>query len=181
MTESIKLNCPVCSYQDIQKSTCPNCDADVSLLRSLLELPILQTANDAVIENTQNEPKESNSSKIWLLVLLGIVIGFAMGGWTGYSMFQSVIGDHIANNTNRSLATKPEIVATIKATPKIQPIPTKNYIVQSGDSLEDLAQKLCGNSDKWRDFVVVNPSLIGRESTLEVREKLIIPQNCKGE
>ncbi|PZU97288.1 MAG: hypothetical protein DCE90_06955 [Pseudanabaena sp.] len=181
MTESIKLNCPVCGYQDIQKNICPNCDTDVSLLRSLLELPILEAANVAAIENIQNVPKESKLSKIWLLVVLGIAIGFAIGGWTGYSMFQSVIDDRIATNTDRSLATKPEIVATIKAIPKIQPITTKNYVVQSGDSLEYLAQKLCGNSDKWRDFVVVNPSLIGRESTLEVGEKLIIPQNCKGE
>ncbi len=181
MTEFIRLNCPVCSYQDIQKSTCPNCDTDVSLLRSLLELPILQAANDASIENIQNVPKESNFLKVWLLVLLGIAIGFAIGGWTGYSMFQSVIGDRITNNPNPSLVNKPEIVATIKATPKNQPISTKSYIVQSGDSLEDLAQKLCDNSAKWRDFVIVNPSLIGRESALEVREELIIPQSCKGE
>ncbi|OIP73237.1 MAG: hypothetical protein AUK48_10380 [Oscillatoriales cyanobacterium CG2_30_44_21] len=181
MIESIKLNCPVCGYQDIQKNICPNCDTDVSLLRSLLELPILQTVNDAVIENIQNVPKKSKLPKIWLLVLLGIAIGFAIGGWTGYSMFQSVIGDRITNNPNPSLVNKPEIVATIKATPKTQPISTKSYIVQSGDSLEDLAQKLCGNSEKWRDFVIANPSLIGRESVLDVREKLIIPQSCKGE
>jgi nucleoid-associated protein YgaU len=181
MTESIRLNCPVCSYQDLQKNICPNCDTDVSLLRSLLELPILQPVNDTPIENIQSVPKESKLPKVWLLVLLGIAIGFVMGGWTGYSIFQSVIGDRIANNPSPSLVNKPEIVATIKATSKNQPIPTKSYIVQRGDSLEDLAQKLCGNSEEWRDFVIANPSLIGRESALEIREKLIIPQNCKGE
>ena len=181
MTESIRLNCPVCGYQDIQKSICSNCDTDVSLLRSLLELPILQPVNGASIENIQNVPKESKLPKVWLLVLLGIAIGFAMGGWTGYSIFQSVIGDRITNNPSPSLVNKPEIVATVKATPKIQSIPTESYIVRSGDSLEDLAQKLCGNSEKWRDFVVVNSSLIGREENLEIGEKLNIPQNCKGE
>ena len=181
MTESIRLNCPVCSYQDLQKNICPNCDTDVSLLRSLLELPILQAANDTTIENIQNVPKESNFPKVWLLVLLGIAIGFAIGGWTGYSMFQSVIGDRITNNPSPSLVNKPEILATVKATPKIQSIPTESYIVQSGDSLEDLAQKLCGNGEKWRDFVVVNSSLIGKEGNLEIGEKLNIPQNCKGE
>lgn len=93
----------------------------------------------------------------------------------------SVIGDRITNNPSPSLVNKPEILATVKATPKLQSIPPESYIVQSGDSLEYLAQKLCGNGEKWRDFVVVNSSLIGKEGNLEIGEKLNIPQNCKGE
>ena len=178
MTESIKLNCPVCSYQDIQKSTCPNCDTDVSLLRSLLELPILQTANDAVIENTQNESKESKLSKVWLLVLLGIAIGFVIGGWTGYSMFQSVTASRSSEKVAQPV--KPVIISSPIITPSSKISSPQTYTVQTGDALESLAVRFCGNDLAWRDWVNANPSLVGRQNELEVGEKLKIPDNCKG-
>ncbi len=178
MPESIKLNCPVCSYQDIQKSICPNCDTDVSLLRSLLELPILKAANDTAIENIQNIPKESKLPKIWLLVLLGIAIGFAIGGWTGYSIFQSITASRLSEKVAEP--PKPAIVSSpiITLSPKISSPQT--YTVQTGDALETLAIRFCGSDLAWRDWINVNPSLVGRQNELEVGEKLKIPENCKG-
>jgi hypothetical protein len=41
------LNCPVCGYKEIEGNTCPNCDADLSLIRSLTELPALEKAGGA--------------------------------------------------------------------------------------------------------------------------------------
>jgi LysM repeat protein len=178
MTESIRLNCPVCSYQDIQKSICPNCDADVSLLRALLELPILQATNDSAIENIQNVPKESKFPKIWLLVLLGIVIGFVMGGWTGYSMFQSVLTSRISEKVTEP--AKPAIISSPVATPSPKTSLPQTYTVQTGDALETLAIRFCGNDLDWRDLVIANRSLVGRQNDLEVGEKLKIPDNCKG-
>jgi nucleoid-associated protein YgaU len=178
MTESIKLNCPVCSYQDLQKNICPNCDTDVSLLRSLLELPILQAANGTSIENIQNVPKESNFPKVWLLFLLGIAIGFAIGGWTGYSMFQSVIGDRISENVEQP--TKPTIVSSPIVTSLTKTSLPQTYTVQTGDALEALALRFCESDLAWRDWINANPSLVGRQNELEVGEKLNIPTNCKG-
>jgi len=179
MTESIRLNCPVCGYQDLQKSICPNCDTDVSLLRSLLELPILETANDTAIENGQNVPKESNVPKIWLLVLLGIAIGFAIGGWTGYSLFQSITASRISSE-KVGQATPPAIISSPVITPSPKISLTQTYTVQTGDALESLAVRFCGNDLAWRDWVNANPSLVGRQNELEVGEKLKIPENCKG-
>jgi hypothetical protein len=178
MTESIRLNCPVCGYQDLQKSICPNCDTDVSLLRSLLELPILETANDSAIENIQNVPKESKLPKIWLLVLLGIAIGFVMGGWTGYAMFQSVIASRISEKVTEP--AKPAIISNPIITPSTKTSLSQTYTVQTGDALESLAIRFCGNDLAWRDWINVNPSLVGRQNELEVGEKLKIPENCKG-
>jgi len=178
MTESIKLNCPVCGYQDLQKNICPNCDTDVSLLRSLLELPILQAASDTPIENIQNVPKESKPPKIWLLVLLGIAIGFAIGGWTGYSLFQSTlisqIPEKVAQPTPLAITSSPIV------TPSPKTLPPQTYTVQTGDALESLSIRFCGNDLAWRDWINVNPSLVGRQNELEVGENLTIPDNCKG-
>lgn len=178
MTESIRLNCPVCSYQDLQKNICPNCDTDVSLLRSLLELPILEATNVTAIENIQTIPKKSNFPKIWLLVLLGIAIGFAIGGWTGYSLFQSTlisqIPEKVAQPTPLAITSSP----IVPPSPKIS-LP-QTYTVQTGDALETLALRFCGNDLDWRDLVIANRSLVGRQNDLEVGEKLNIPTNCKG-
>lgn len=178
MTESIRLNCPVCGYQDLQKSICPNCDTDVSLLRSLLELPILEDANVAAIENIQSVPKESKLPKIWLLVLLGIAIGFVMGGWTGYSMFQSTLISQIPEKVAQP--TPPEVISSPVVTPSPKTLLPRTYTVQTGDALEALALRFCENDLAWRDWVNANPSLVGRKDELEVGEKLKIPENCKG-
>jgi nucleoid-associated protein YgaU len=177
MTESIKLNCPVCSYQDLQKNICPNCDTDVSLLRSLLELPILEAPKDTAIENIQTVPKESKLPKIWLLVLLGIAIGFVMGGWTGYSMFQSITASRISEKVAEP--AKPTIISIPIVTTLPKTSSPQIYTVQTGDALEALATRFCGNDSTWRDLVNANPSLVGRQNELEVGEKLKIPDNCK--
>lgn len=41
---SIKLDCPVCGYKEIEKDVCPNCDTDLSLIRMLQELPQLDVS-----------------------------------------------------------------------------------------------------------------------------------------
>ena len=94
-------------------------------------------------------------TKFWLIFLLLFGIGCGMG-WLAYSITQS---------------SKDNLQSTSKPTAQI-------YIVQSGDSLVDLAEKSCGNREIWRDFVSENPKLIGRENNLEIGETLIFPQVC---
>ena len=38
----IRLNCPVCEYQEIKGNICPNCDTDILLIRKLQELPLVE-------------------------------------------------------------------------------------------------------------------------------------------
>ncbi len=178
MPKIIRIDCPVCGYEEIPENTCPNCDADVSLQRSLLELPVLQVDNEPIIANSQNIQKESSFPKTWLLILLGIAIGFAIGSWTGYSMFQSTlisrIPEKIAQPTPPAISSNPIVTSPPKtSTPQ-------TYTVQTGDALESLALRFCGNDLAWRDWVNANPSLVGRKDELEVGEKLKIPENCKG-
>lgn len=33
-----KLNCPVCGYQELAGDICPNCDTDISLIRTVHNL-----------------------------------------------------------------------------------------------------------------------------------------------
>ena len=37
--------------------------------------------------------------------------------------------------------------------------PSGNYVVQSGDTLESIAQKFLGSSERWRDIVNANPDI----------------------
>ncbi|OIP73238.1 MAG: hypothetical protein AUK48_10385 [Oscillatoriales cyanobacterium CG2_30_44_21] len=94
-------------------------------------------------------------TKFWLVFLLLFSVGCGIG-WLTYSITQP---------------SKENLQST---SPPIELI----YVVQSGDSLVDLAEKSCGNREIWQDFVSVNPKLIGRENNLEIGETLIFPQVC---
>ncbi|HYX15277.1 MAG TPA: peptigoglycan-binding protein LysM, partial [Nostoc sp.] len=65
----IKLNCPVCDYQEIEGDTCPNCDTDLSVIRMLKELP--------QVENPLRQLKITK----WQLgvALLLLIIGIGLG------------------------------------------------------------------------------------------------------
>lgn len=182
MSKSVRIDCPVCNYEQVPEHICPNCDTDISLLRSLLELPILETANERNIESVINAvPQESNKShfpKIWFLLLLGIAIGFAMGSWTGYSMFQSAIISRIPEKIAQPISTQIAIAPNISTPSSPKTSPPKSYEIQTGDSLEAIALRFCGSDATWRDFVIANPILIGREDSLEVGEKLTVPKSC---
>ena len=75
---------------------------------------------------------------------------------------------------------KPAIISSPVATPSPKTSLPQTYTVQTGDALETLAIRFCGNDLDWRDLVIANRSLVGRQNDLEVGEKLNIPTNCKG-
>ena len=56
------------------------------------------------------------------------------------------------------------------------PVPP-NYVVQPGDTLESIAQKFLGSSNKWRDLVasnpeITNPHFIKPGSTIKIGQSL---------
>ncbi len=74
------INCPVCSYQDIQGNTCPNCDADITLIRTLKNLPIVE-------ESTIIVASKFSKPNLFLVILLCVFFGFLSGIWFIYWSF----------------------------------------------------------------------------------------------
>ena len=65
---TIKLNCPVCGYTEVEGDNCPNCDTDLSLIRMLQQLPAVETS-----------PSKLNSRWQFLTALLILLIGMGLG------------------------------------------------------------------------------------------------------
>jgi C4-type Zn-finger protein len=64
---STKITCPVCDRSELEINICPNCQTDLTLLRMLTELPLLEP-----IDSSLQVPK-------WSVV--GILLGFILLGW----------------------------------------------------------------------------------------------------
>ena len=91
MNTKTKVDCPVCGYQGIEGNICPNCDTDVSLIRSLAELP--------------QRPKSWTTGIAILMLMIGITIG--------------VGGSFFALQTAIYTATVPK--PTVTTTPNLSP------------------------------------------------------------
>lgn len=157
-----KINCPVCGYEGIESNICPNCDTDLSLIRTLQELPQVE--------------KKSLKGKLsgWTLglALLMLIIGISLGVGGSFIIMQprlynATISDpHLAKNSLKPLTNKPKIEPNI-------------YIVEPGDNLSLIAKKLCGNGNNWQEIVKANPQLENRKNYyIDGGEKLKIP-NCQ--
>ncbi len=72
---NIKLNCPVCSYQEIAGNTCPNCDAGLGVIRMLQELPQKQT----LLQPVKIAAWPLRIALFMLSVGIGLVVGLS---WT---------------------------------------------------------------------------------------------------
>lgn len=161
---SIKLNCPVCGYTDIEGNICPNCDTDLSLNRMLQELPRVETRSQAKVA-------------AWQLTAAGIILLIGMGlGAVGCFVF-------VQPQILTAAVTVPSPVVIITSSPKptplvaVKPAKPPTYIVKSGDNLSAIAEKFCGRGTSWEVMVKVNPQLKGREDDIDVGEILQLP--CK--
>lgn len=52
---------------------------------------------------------------------------------------------------------------------------TRDYTVQSGDSVYKLAKQYMGSGEQWKKIVAANPGLVGPEGQLKVGSKIKIP------
>ncbi|MDB9372012.1 LysM peptidoglycan-binding domain-containing protein [Nodularia sphaerocarpa] len=163
-----KLICPVCNYQEVEGNICPNCDADLSLIRMLQELP--------PVENLRPTIKVTG----WQLgaALLLLVIGIGLGSLGSFIFVQSavtVVAPHpIAVNSDRPT---PPINDTAILVPQKPPEPI-TYTVKPGDHLSAITEKFCGEGISWQVVVNANPQLKGRENLIKVGEVFKIP-NCQ--
>ncbi|MDZ8051652.1 MAG: LysM peptidoglycan-binding domain-containing protein [Aulosira sp. ZfuVER01] len=165
---NIKLNCPVCGYQEVAGKTCPNCDTDLSVIRMLQELPSVETLVQPVKVAT------------WPIgiALLMLMIGVCLGAGSSFIFQQTQLHTLTVSAPHPVAATSllpkpPNTPVVVKKPPK----PT-TYTVQSGDYLSAIAEKFCGTGTSWDVMVKANPQLKGRENHIDVGEVFKIP-NCK--
>ncbi|WP_353928986.1 LysM peptidoglycan-binding domain-containing protein [Okeanomitos corallinicola TIOX110] len=159
---NIKIDCPVCGYKEIEGKTCPNCDTDLTLIRSLQELP--------PIETTISQRKLST----WTLVLalLILIIGIGLGALSSFFLIKNQYSDNVFTN-NSAVVINQESVADNKN------ININLYTVKRGDNLGIIAEKVCGKASAWRLIAEANPRLENRRNYfIQVGEKLKIP-NCQ--
>lgn len=160
MNTKTKIDCPVCGYKGIEGNTCPNCDTDVYLIRSLEELP--------------QRPKSWTSG----IAVLMLIIGITIGGAGSFFALQTAIYTAIVPKptvTNTTNLTPPVITPAI---PKLAP-PLATYIVKSGDTLSSIAGKFCSKSTDWQLIVTANPELQKRENKLDIDQELKLPSSCQ--
>lgn len=166
---NIKLNCPVCGYQEIEGKSCPNCDTDLSLIWMLQELPQAQTP----------VPQLKVTGWQLAIALLILIIGISLGSFSSLLFLQPQLNTLTVSSPNPvALSTaSPKPPANIPITPTKPAKPT-TYIVKSGDYLSAIAEKFCGKGASWQVMVKTNPQLKGREDYIEIGEVLKIP-TCK--
>ncbi|MBD2293501.1 LysM peptidoglycan-binding domain-containing protein [Anabaena sphaerica FACHB-251] len=153
---NMKLNCPVCGYKEIEGKTCPNCDTDLSLIRTLQEL--------APVEKTSIQKKISNWSL--LVALLMLIIGIGLGAVGSFILIKGQYNAAI-------YAPNSTIVNSTETNTQEANI----YIVQPGDNLGLIAEKICGKASAWRSIAQANPRLANRRNYfIDVGEKLKVPK-----
>lgn len=166
---TVKLNCPVCGYTELEGSNCPNCDTDLTLIRMLQQLPAIETS----------PPSKPNSRWQLLTAILILLIGMGLGVLASFVFMQPQV------ITAEVTATSPVIVNT--PNPSLTPIAPKvsfeppqpvTYTVKAGDNLSAITEKFCGKETSWQVMLKDNPQLEGRENYIDVGEVFKIP-NCK--
>ncbi len=185
---SVKLTCPVCDRSQIETSTCPNCETDLSTYRMLAQLPV-----ETPIELKESKPKRM--IPIWLpigvailFLLLGIGLGFAGNSVIARQQPQTTPTSTTASN-QISETKADELVVSPMVVEKPQGVEKSeskscggfNYIVRRGDSLSLIASRFYGDSNYWSLISDANSQLKGRESSIEIDEVLLVPNlenNC---
>lgn len=157
---NIKIDCPVCGYKEIEGNICPNCDTDLTLIRSLQELPPVETKIS----------QKKLSTWTLVLALLILIIGIGLGALSSFFLIKNQYSANVFTN-NSAVVINQESVADHEN--------TNLYTVKRGDNLGIIAEKLCGKASAWRLIAAANPRLENRHNYfIQVGEKLKIP-NCQ--
>ena len=160
MNTKTKINCPVCGYQGIEGNTCPNCDTDVSLIRSLEELP--------------QRPKSWTTGITILMLMIGITIG---AGGSFFALQTAIYTATVPKPTvTNSSNPTPQVITPVVPKPAPQ---LATYTVKSGDTLSSIAGKFCSKPTDWQLIVAANSELQKRENKLDIDQVLKIPSSCK--
>jgi hypothetical protein len=158
------LTCPVCGYTKSGDS-CPNCNADLSLIRQLQELPY---SSSQVTHIEKHQPKVAHWQVVIALLLL--TVGIGLGIVSSLLFAQPPLSEIPAAST----------VAIGNDNTSVPPAakPIAQYHVTPGDNLSIITERLCGKDTSWQVIVQANPQLQGRENQILAGEILQQP-NCE--
>ncbi len=200
---SIKLDCPVCGYKEIEKDVCPNCDTDLSLIRMLQELPQLDVScleipptpltkggfvpsflrrarEDRVLLvpsflRRAREDRTKITTRQLVTAAIILLIGMGLGTLGSFLFLQpQQIAAITPNNPVVITSPSPQQSPILISAPK----ESSTYTVKPGDNLSLITGKLCIKGTDWRVMVGANPQLKGRENYIDKGEVFKIP-NCK--
>lgn len=158
------LSCPVCGYTEVSGNSCPNCDAELSLIRQLQELP---PSSSQVTHLAQHQPKVARWQVVAALLLL--TVGISLGIVSSLLFAQPPL-------LSKSVpATSPVAISNNTSVPPAAKSNTQ-YHVTPGDNLSIISERLCGKDTSWQVIVQANPQLQGRKNQIVVGEVLQQPK-----
>lgn len=161
------LNCPVCGYTKVSDNICPNCDADLALIRQLQEL------SPSILQVTQPEKYQSKIANWQVAVaLLLLILGISLGIVSSLLFAQPVL------LTKSEPATSPVAISNDNTSASLPPKPIAQYYVTPGDNLTTITERLCGKGTSWQVMVQANPKIQRRANQIVAGEVLQQP-NCK--
>ncbi|HEY9812903.1 MAG TPA: LysM peptidoglycan-binding domain-containing protein [Candidatus Sericytochromatia bacterium] len=184
-----KLTCPVCDRKDVEDNTCPNCDADLTLMRILAELPPSSPSYFPSLLTTEQPggAKWLPYALAGLILVLGIILGTIANNWFSQS-------SSISRNSNPSNQVSQQPESSSKPTPTITSSPLTNeptsnsegqnyvikdggfqYTVRPGDTKSLLAKRFYGDKDLWPLIIKANPSFQEHVDLIEIGDVLFIP------
>ena len=178
------LNCPVCGYKEISDNICPNCDTDLSLIRSLTELPPSSPSVGVGLTNVSVDKDISSNPPLRLpkwqvgVALLILIVGMCLGAIGSFLFLQPQMIGNTLNSPSPVAIKKDKTALPIAQAPANSQQPTQ-YTVKPKDTLTVITEMFCGKEKSWQVMVKANPELKGRENWIDVGEVLKLP-NCEG-
>lgn len=168
---SQKITCPVCQRSDIEENICPNCEADISLMRTLVELPKASSFSSKITLN------------YWLVVLtiVFLILGIILGVLGTYSLArQNKVESNVMTDLSPSPSSKP-ITQQRESSSSKSCVDGFYYTVREGDSLSAISKRFYGSSQNLSMILKINSQLLTRENNLKIGETILVPnqeKNC---
>lgn len=165
-----QIQCCVCDYPDVIDDRCPNCETDLSLVRTLMNLP------------RTSSPSLSNGR---LVLIICLVILLVLGGIELFigsiSLHQSSVPLKVTISRAEDLLLltsekRSQWLAEIASTDQnLMSCGGFNYTIRQNDTLFKLSNVFYGDDIFWNYILAVNPALKDRFNQLNIGETVFIP------
>ena len=180
---TIKLTCQVCQHPNIEGNSCPNCETDLTLIRMLMELPVVE--GETVLSQSTDRPVDRYRNNAFVFLLTGLILGVICAfAFSTYSSSRTQIATHPTPTLTTSIPSSIPIASSPipSVTPPEQSAEVSpatctgfRYIVRPGDSLTLIAWRLYGDANLWTRIAEVNPKVRDQGDILETGEAVLVP------